>query len=59
MAVWNVAIPVIALVEAPTAEDAIKRARRRLEQAGFEIHEGTEDYPPNAFESEDATEAWF
>ena len=52
MALWNVALPVVALIEAPTAEDAIRKATRDLDRAGFEIYEGTVERP-DAFESED------
>lgn len=53
MTIWNVALPVVALVEAPTAEDAIKRAKRKLDAAGFEIYDGSVERP-DAFESEDS-----
>ena len=47
---WNVLIPVVALIDAETAEEAITRLREILVLQGFDPYEGAES---NAFESED------
>jgi hypothetical protein len=47
---WNVMVPVVAIVSARTAEEAIMRMRRNLSNAGFDFYEGEPE--ANAFESE-------
>lgn len=48
MTVWNTAMPVIAGVEAETAEEAIAKLRAALERAGFTCYDGSAG--PSAFE---------
>ena len=55
MAIWNVRMSVVELVDAPTAERAIRKLQRRLDAAGFETYDGDE---PDAFESEPVPPEW-
>jgi hypothetical protein len=50
MKLWNVLVPVVALTEAESAEEAIRRLSSQLQGAGFDIYDG--DPQANAFESE-------
>lgn len=51
MAVFNVRISVVDLIEADSAEQAIANLTRKLSRAGFETFTDTDDVP-HAFESE-------
>lgn len=51
MALYNVAVAVVELVEADSQEAAIRRMVRRLENDGYHLYEG-EVSSPDAFESE-------
>lgn len=46
--VWNVYVPVVELVAANTAEEAVEKVAKALAAAGFNAHEEDRD----AFESE-------
>lgn len=50
--IYNVAVPVIDLVEAGSADDAIRKLVTRLQRAGFEIYDGNLPDGAHAFESE-------
>lgn len=50
---WNVAVPVVDLIEADTAETALATLRARLIAAGFDPYAGELSSPGgDAFESE-------
>ena len=45
---WNVLIPVIDLIDAPSAEDAVEVLKLRLRLAGFETYDHLfEELPPH------------
>lgn len=49
MPMWNVLVPVVELVQAKSAEEAIAALRQRLSSYGFEPYDGE---GANAYESE-------
>ena len=54
---WNVAVPVIAILGAPTSAEAQSRLAMALTAAGFDVYEpGTDMIRLTPFESEDGTE---
>jgi len=55
MKTWNVLVPVVALIEAETAGEAILMHQSALRQRGFDVYDG--EPGSNAFESEDVSEA--
>lgn len=52
MTLYNVAVPVVELVEADSPEEAVAKFRERVTKAGFEFYGGTLPDGANAFESE-------
>lgn len=55
MTLYNVAVPVVELVEAGSKRDALALLMARLERAGFEVYDGPLTDGPHAFESEGQT----
>lgn len=55
--IWNTAVPVVDLVEAASAEDAIADLGRRLRIAGFEVYDGALRHGPHAFEDAESVPA--
>lgn len=49
---WNVLVPVVGLVYAETAEEAVRQVTRDIERTGYDVYDGEEK--PSAFESEPA-----
>lgn len=56
MTIWNVAVPVVDLIEADSREAALKIAHERLYAAGFQPYDGDLPEGEHAFESEDQAE---
>ena len=54
MKTWNTLVPVIALIKAETAGEAILSLRSALKLRGFDVYDGE---PGSAFESEEGSEA--
>lgn len=52
MPTYNVLVGVVDLIDAPTSEDAIQEAERRVRAAGFETFDDGTSQLPHAFESE-------
>lgn len=52
MTLYNVAVPVIDLVDADSEQGAIRLLIARLRRAGFEVYDGKLPKGANAFESE-------
>lgn len=52
---YNVAVPVVEVLEAPTEAGAIAVLKLRLQTAGFEPYEGELPNGAHAFEDEDQT----
>ena len=53
--VYNVLLPVVALVRAESAEDAVRQLAASLSRKGFTVY--TEDFRASAFLSEDGVDA--
>jgi hypothetical protein len=54
---WNVIAPVIAVLSAPSSDEALSRLTRALKAAGFDVYDdpaAADSFPP--FEAEDGTE---
>lgn len=52
MTTFNVQVPVVALVEATSAEDAVNLLMRQLEEAGFDVAYARDSHAASASESE-------
>ena len=52
MTIYNVAVPVVALIEAETPAAALAAMRERLTAAGFDPYKGELPTGADAFESE-------
>lgn len=52
MTTYNVAVPVVTLIEARSEEDAIRQFSAHLQRDGYEVYEGELPEGANAFESE-------
>lgn len=53
MTIYNVVLPIVALVEADSESAAIDKLVKRLDQAGFDFFDDPGSSPISVFESED------
>lgn len=54
--VWNVAVPVVACLRAPTGAEAYDRLAKALTAAGFDVYEAPGEELTSPFRAEDGTE---